>query len=582
MQDFEVKERLREHLEYLCSFDKLSGEPEAYRAVEYILDVLEKSGISCHEEDFPAYLSNPVSSVLIADGEEFPCRPRSFSESTKEMIEVPLIYDPGTKTEVSLSEQKRFMETVAGKLVLGYGFDERYAKLLEQHGAAGWIQIWTSDEDAVHEDTVSPVWGTPDMDSSLFQLRMPVVAVSKPCGEKMIRKLKTYEAEGKQLFAQLSSEVDTDVKNVALPIAEIPGKSRDFVLLSGHYDTWYRGAFDNCTANALALELARYMKEHQDELFYSLRIAWWPGHSNGRYMGSTWYCDHHWDELEEHCIAHLNLDLLGSKGADHTLAIRTAGLEGEEWLKEQVRKVDPAAEMMFGRIGRGADQSLWGAEIPYHINPRYEAKKERKHSDAPGPGVYWWHTIDDTFDKIDLDGLLRDGRVVGVLLYELLSKEKLPADYSSYAKTWLPYFETLKNSEEHEQAADEIETLLKEVLDRCETLEHIWGTEKIEEHNRLCRLVGGVFSRLMHSTGSAYEQDTSFAYGPLQLLKASAKALPENSPADWSLFYQTTFVRQRNRMVTELRKLLKEIDLEFRNGSDRFGSSRNCDRRMEI
>ena len=83
MQDFEVKERLREHLEYLCSFDKLSGEPEAYRAVEYILEVLEKSGISCHEEDFPAYLSNPVSSVLIADGEEFPCRPRSFSESTK-------------------------------------------------------------------------------------------------------------------------------------------------------------------------------------------------------------------------------------------------------------------------------------------------------------------------------------------------------------------------------------------------------------------------------------------------------------------------------------------------------------------
>ena len=99
---------------------------------------------------------------------------------------------------------------------------------------------------------------------------------------------------------------------------------------------------------------------------------------------------------------------------------------------------------------------------------------------------------------------------------------------------------------------DEIETLLKEVLDRCETLEHIWGTEKIEEHNRLCRLVGGVFSRLMHSTGSAYEQDTSFAYGPLQLLKASAKALLENSPADWSLFYQTTFVRQRNRMVRSI------------------------------
>ena len=84
MQDLEAKERLREHLEYLCSFDKLSGEPEAYRAVEYILDVLKKYGISCHEENLPAYLSNPVNSVLIVNGEEFPCRPRSFSESTKE------------------------------------------------------------------------------------------------------------------------------------------------------------------------------------------------------------------------------------------------------------------------------------------------------------------------------------------------------------------------------------------------------------------------------------------------------------------------------------------------------------------
>ena len=158
MQDFEVKERLREHLEYLCSF--ISGEPEAYRAVEYILEVLEKSGISCREEDFLAYLSNPVSSVLIADGEEFPCRPRSFSESTKGRIEIPLIYDLGTKTEVSLSEQKQFMETVAGKLVLGYGFDERYAKLLEQHGAAGWIQIWTLDEGPAVHGHGHPVWRT--------------------------------------------------------------------------------------------------------------------------------------------------------------------------------------------------------------------------------------------------------------------------------------------------------------------------------------------------------------------------------------------------------------------------------------
>lgn len=93
---------------------------------------------------------------------------------------------------------------------------------------------------------------------------------------------------------------------------------------------------------------------------------------------------------------------------------------------------------------RGADQSFWGAEIPYHINPRYEARKERKQSDAPGPGVYWWHTAEDTFDKIDFDGLMRDGAVVRSLLCGLLNEEMLPADFSEYFHTWNGYLEPLK------------------------------------------------------------------------------------------------------------------------------------------
>ena len=576
------KERLQKHLEYLCSFDKLTGEPEALKAVKYLIQTLENDGITCHTEKFDAYLSNPINSRLVVDGEEIPSRPRSFSESTSKPLHVPVVYDHGTREAVSLVEQKAFLETVSGKLVLGYGYDERYAKLLEQYGAAGWVQIWTSGEMQIHEDTVSPVWGTPDMDSSLFQLRIPVLAVSKPMGEHLIEKLKSFEKNGNVLYADVESTVDTGVRQVELPIADIPGKSNDFVLLSCHYDTWYRGAFDNCTANALALELAHYFKERSDPLQYSLKIAWWPGHSNGRYMGSTWYCDHHFDELYNHCIAHVNLDLLGSKGADHTLAIRTAGLEGSAWLQKQVNAVDPEADLVIGRIGRGADQSLWGAEIPYHINPRYEAKKERKTSDAPGPGVYWWHTIEDTFDKIDFDGLIRDGKVVRSLLEGLLTAKALPADFEDYFRTWNQYLEPLKASEEHRAAVEEIQALLRAVVTKCHELEQI-GTEQgnLEslsdscmdtqgiskahwiDHNRLCRLVGGTFSRLMHSSGSAYEQDTSFAYGPLQLLAASAKATAQNSPADWHLFYHTTFIRQRNRMVTELRKLLDILEREF-------------------
>ena len=213
------KERLKKHLEYLCSFDKLTGEPEALLAVNYLIQTLKEDGISCHTEKFDAYLSNPIHSHLVIDGEEIPSRPRSFSESTSKPLHVPVIYDHGTREAVSLVEQKAFLETVSGKLVLGYGYDERYAKLLEQYGAAGWVQIWTSGETQIHEDTVSPVWGTPDMDSALFQLKMPVLAVSKPVGERILEKLEQYQQDGKILYADLESQVDTGVKQVELPIA---------------------------------------------------------------------------------------------------------------------------------------------------------------------------------------------------------------------------------------------------------------------------------------------------------------------------------------------------------------------------
>ena len=62
------KERLKKHLEYLCSFDKLTGEPEALLAVNYLIRILEEDGISCHTEKFDAYLSNPIHSHLVIDG----------------------------------------------------------------------------------------------------------------------------------------------------------------------------------------------------------------------------------------------------------------------------------------------------------------------------------------------------------------------------------------------------------------------------------------------------------------------------------------------------------------------------------
>ena len=108
------------------------------------------------------------------------------------------------------------------------------------------------------------------------------------------------------------------------------------------------------------------------------------------------------------------------------------------------------------------------------------------------------------------------------------------------------------------------------MIQLCVDLEKKWNTEEQEKGEPIhfrrsqshCRITGGVISRLMHSSGSAYEQDTSLAYGPLHLLGASAKGDFQKVRKIGNCF-TPHFIRQRNRMQMELRKLQKQIEQEF-------------------
>ena len=54
---------------------------------------------------------------------------------------------------------------------------------------------------------------------------------------------------------------------------------------------------------------------NRDKLKRSVRIAWWPGHSTGRYAGSTWFADAFAIDLDENCVAQVNCDSPGCRWA---------------------------------------------------------------------------------------------------------------------------------------------------------------------------------------------------------------------------------------------------------------------------
>jgi hypothetical protein len=132
-----------------------------------------------------------------------------------------------------------------------------------------------------HWGICTTVWGTPDLRDLPRKPNLAVVAVNNPDGLKLI------ELARAGATATLMCETTEGWFRSPIPVVTITGTEEPdpFVLLHGHYDSWDFGIGDNAVGNATLLEVARVLWKHRDSLKRSVRIAWWPGHSTGRYAG---------------------------------------------------------------------------------------------------------------------------------------------------------------------------------------------------------------------------------------------------------------------------------------------------------
>ena len=180
----------------------------------------------------------------------------------------------------------------------------------ERRGAIGEIFIHPGTN--IHEGICTSIWGAPTAESLGRKPTVPVVCINHPDGEALIA-----EVQRGPVRASIKTWLREGWMRCLLPVAEIRGQEDpdEFLLVHGHYDSWYEGIGDNATGDAALLELARVLWSLRDRLKRSVRIAWWPGHSTGRYAGSTWYADTFADEIDEHCIAQLDIDSPGCADA---------------------------------------------------------------------------------------------------------------------------------------------------------------------------------------------------------------------------------------------------------------------------
>ena len=419
--------RMWRDLEFLCGIDRTSGTEGERRAMEYIASSLRAEGVPVEVHAFDAYLSYPIAgAIAVVSGNglpaEMPAKTRAFSANTpSEGVTAEVVYVQGGHDLFRDTETHRRLESapVAGKIVLSEAGSRRNMQAAQEQGAVAYVHMWPSDEDAIHEGIVSPVWGAPTPEMAGAFPRIPILCVTKASGETL------QAALGRgRVTLKLHSRTETAWRRVTLPVATIPGQTPEFVLFSGHVDSWYLGATDNATGNVVTMEVARLLWGQRDRLRRGVRCAFWPGHSTGRYAGSTWYADQEWQALHDHCVLHMNCDSPGVAGAtDYSLITATADAAafGTDLIKSLTGQ---SAD--WERPVRAGDQSFWGAGVPsLFMGLSVRPKGQRWAVGGSGFG-WWWHTESDTIDKVDAEVLHLDTRIYLLAAYRFATAPVVP------------------------------------------------------------------------------------------------------------------------------------------------------------
>ncbi len=570
-------ERLTNSTRTIAQWVRLSGTPEEARAFDWLEIQLKAYGLDTKRYTFPALVSWPETAslhVTIADGktEEIVCATHGFAASTQEKgLEGELVYvGRGTEEELTKRDVRR-------KIVLVDGIAAPNRGLVVE--AAGVVaSIWIAGE-RLHERLMSPVWGTPTPETAHLLPRTPSISIKGLDGARLKEAMGKGSVRVKMVTKVFQGWKDIPVLTGDLrPAADGP-EAHTFVMLSGHVDSWYYGAMDNGSANATQLEVARLLAERRSSLRRGLRVAFWSGHSHGRYAGSARYADHMWQDLHDNCVAHVNVDSVGGKGA----TVLTEGNSMAEMRSFASEVIEAVAGQRLSprRFGRSGDQSFWGHGIPSLLMTLSEQPPEAAdpvlaalfrqisggHGKSGGLG-YWWHTPEDTIDKIEPEFLRRDTVIYLLLTYRLCAPAILPLDYSAVVDELKGVVGDLQA-----KAGDHFD--LTPVTERLavlgSTVEKFQGRIKELQKGRVrdeaVRVVNGCLMELgrtlipvNYTRTGQFDQDLAVPTQPLPGLQGIARLASMEKTCDERQFLITRLVRERNRVVHGLLSATRAVE----------------------
>jgi hypothetical protein len=524
---------------------------DANRGAEIIAERLRSQGIPVTMHEPTLFLSLPGAASVEIAGQRFNAKPPAFSAIVPEGLSAPLEYMAPTKREFA-RHQRLDRNRYRGKIVVTEGISlPLLTSEIEEMGAKGIIAI--NPGERIHWSTASTIWGTPGVEAMAQLPKIPSAGINRSDGAVVLAAAKKGE------MATIRTELEQGWFPQKLPVVHIEGAIEPdrFVFLHGHYDSWQVGVGDNGTGNACLLEVARLLWQVRSTLRRSVRLAWWPAHSTGRYGGSTWYLDAHAADFAKRCVLQMNCDSPGCRWATdysaitmmpETMAAVTAVVERVTGQTAKPKRPNRSSDYSFYNIG------ISGAFMASSMMPAAEVDKRGWHRVGGCGGNIAWHTEDDTMEIADKGVLVRDIALYLEAALSFANAEVLPFDFRATLKELSAVVDGYVAAAKTLLDLTPVSRSLGELSRKVEAFHSSVDAKGITPGaaNEAMRALSRALVPLNYARGGAWEQDPAVTLPPVPLLSIAADL--DQYDGDTIGFALATLLRGRNAALDAIER----------------------------
>lgn len=371
--------------------NKRPGTEADRRMSDHLIGRFRGAGLETTAEEFHMPVWKAGTTVLELDGKAY--RAQAFPYSGTGTVDAPIV-DGGNGMPGDLDAAD-----IKGKVVLvdSGGTYHRTVQLenIMARGGAAMVFVSASPKDLIQTGAVR--WGQ----------RPPAAIPSVSVGSETGAALRAQLAAGARTASLTvqGERVDTVTRNV-VGVRKGTTYPDRYIVVAGHYDSWYAGANDNCSAIGTLLAMVDDQRD-QAPAYTTIYLGW--GAEEPGLVGSyEWIREH--QDLIPRTVLNINLEETASatfQGADPTAlpsVVLSFGSSTPALTAAVTAAAAPNVVLPPVLVPMAATRSQTGGIIPTDIEGFYAQGVQGVSTASSSP---YYHTTHDTSDKINVADLER-------------------------------------------------------------------------------------------------------------------------------------------------------------------------------